>query len=772
MSEPDAPPSGATAATVTNGQPAADRLFAGRYRLTGRRGSGLDIALFEAVDVLGDRTVAVKIIHPDICARPGFDEQFTQVVHLVAGLRHPNIAQILDIGAASWNGQPVRYVVCENLTGGSMRDLRDRGRQLSPSQVVMVGLDVCRGLDAAHRAGLVHGDIRPANLVFGDDGKLRITDLGLAELVSEEIWSNPAAVSADRARYASPEQATGVPAGPKSDVYSLCLCLLEAVTGQLPFVGDSTVATLSNRLDKLMPVSADQGPLAAVFERSGRPDPLDRFTAAEFGRALVQAAERLPRPAPIALLSTGLFAESASATAAPLPSTATDPALPLAPILPVADAADISPRSVVAPSNGSGSQSRPTVVQTVITPSTGPVLIVPHDRAVAADGGVHAQSTAPGADGAGVAAAPTSSVPQTLPTGVVGPAVSAADQPIAAIPPPPQPDPPLLRHSTARRKLLAVVAIIVVAAALGGALAWFLGRDQSNPVPDLVGLQKGAALNMVSGFDWNVTTIDESSDAIPAGSVLRTDPAAGVTLNQRANFLIVISSGPQPRALPELAGLTLEQATAALTELELVLESGDTISDPTVPSGSIISWSVPAQTGLTAGDTVVRGTKVRVVVSSGPAPVVVPELSGLALADATAQIEAVGLVVAQAPDEFSDTVPIGSVIRQDPPAGSELPIAAPVTVVVSKGTQFVVIPPLADLTLQQANDALIAAGLVLGRVNGDPAGVNILAEVNGASVVANATFERGTPIDLTFGTPPTTTTAPPETTVAPTTMPA
>jgi serine/threonine-protein kinase len=309
-----------------------------------------------------------------------------------------------------------------------------------------------------------------------------------------------------------------------------------------------------------------------------------------------------------------------------------------------------------------------------------------------------------------------------------------------------------------------VVAIIVVAAALGGALAWFLGRDQSNAVPDLVGLQKGAALNMVSGFDWNVTTVDEPSDDMPAGSVLRTEPAVGATLNERDDFLIVVSSGSPPRTLPELVGLTIEQANAALTQLDLVLERGDTISDPTVPAESIISWSVPDQTGLTAGDTVVRGTTVRVVVSSGPAPVAVPELAGLALPEATARIEASGFVVSQLPDEFSDTVPIGSVIRQDPAVGTELPIGSPVNLVVSKGTQFVVIPPLANLTLQQANDALIAAGLVLGRVNGDPAGVNILAEVGGVSVVANATFERGTPIDLTFGTPPTTTTAPPETT--------
>ena len=108
-------------------------------------------------------------------------------------------------------------------------------------------------------------------------------------------------------RYASPEQALSLPIDGKSDVYALCLVMVEAVTGSLPFASDSTVATLSARVGRLMPVSADLGSLAAVLEHAGRPEPDDRSTAAEFGRGLVQAAEKLPRPEPLPLLSTGLF---------------------------------------------------------------------------------------------------------------------------------------------------------------------------------------------------------------------------------------------------------------------------------------------------------------------------------------------------------------------------------------------------------------------------------------------------------------------------------
>lgn len=292
------------------------RIFAGRYRLLSRRGRATDVALFEAVDTLHDRTVAVKIVHPDLCARPGFAERFHETMQQVASMRHPNLTEVLDVDTSTWGGRTVHYVVCENLTGGSLRDLHDRGRLLSPSQVVLVGLDACRGLDAAHRAGMVHGSLRPNALVFGDDGRLRVADLGLTALVADEWWDDPSGVDAETARYASPEQAQGRAPTSKSDVYSLALCLLESVTGSVPFVADSAVSTLAQRVDRLLPVSADLGPLAAVFGRAGLPDVDDRSTAAEFGRALHGTAEKLPRPAPLQLLSGA----AADAPAAPMAS--------------------------------------------------------------------------------------------------------------------------------------------------------------------------------------------------------------------------------------------------------------------------------------------------------------------------------------------------------------------------------------------------------------------------------------------------------------------
>jgi serine/threonine protein kinase len=265
------------------------RVIAGRYLLGARRGTSVDAALFEAYDPELQRPVVVKIMHPELSAKLELQAEFRGAMEAVASLHHPNIAVAHSWGQTEWNGHKVLYVVSEQLTGGSLRDMLDRGRLLTPSQALVVGLEACKALDVLHRRGIFHGDVRPSTLVFGDDRRLRLVDPGLSQVLSRAA-GGPAHRPNDLAKYASPEQARGGELEAKSDVYAVCLTMLETMTGVVPFVGDSTVATLANRTDKLMPVSADLGPLASVLERAGRPEPGDRYTAAEFGRALVAAS--------------------------------------------------------------------------------------------------------------------------------------------------------------------------------------------------------------------------------------------------------------------------------------------------------------------------------------------------------------------------------------------------------------------------------------------------------------------------------------------------
>jgi serine/threonine protein kinase len=157
-------------------------------------------------------------------------------------LHHPNIAVAHSWGITDWNEHRVLFVVSEQLTGGSVRDMLDRGRLLTPSQALLVGLDVCKALDVLHRKGLVHGDIRPGTLVFGDDRRLRVVDVGLSQVLVSA--NDNVHRSNDLAKYASPEQAQNLPITSKSDVYSLCLTLFETLTGTVPFVVDPVCASM------------------------------------------------------------------------------------------------------------------------------------------------------------------------------------------------------------------------------------------------------------------------------------------------------------------------------------------------------------------------------------------------------------------------------------------------------------------------------------------------------------------------------------------------
>src|SRR3954469_8367027 len=276
------------------------RVLSGRYRLIAPIGSGASALVYLADDTRLRRRVAVKLLHQALADDEAFLRRFRSEAQSAAALNHPNILAVYDWG----DDEREPYLVTEYLGGGSLRAMLDAGSRLSQSQALMIGLEAARALEFAHTRGFIHRDIKPANLLFGEDSRLRIADFGLARAIAEAAWTEPAGVVLGTARYASPEQAKGQSVDGKTDVYSLALALVEAVTGHVPFAADTTVATLMNRLDKLMPVSAELGPLASVLERSGRPWPEERFDAAELGRALILAAERLPRPAPLPLVRT------------------------------------------------------------------------------------------------------------------------------------------------------------------------------------------------------------------------------------------------------------------------------------------------------------------------------------------------------------------------------------------------------------------------------------------------------------------------------------
>ncbi len=734
-----------SAAPQVPAQSPTPRLVAGRYRLGARRGTNIDAALFEAFDEELQRPVVVKLMHPDTSARPDVQAEFRTAMDQAGSLHHPNIAVAHSWGITDWNGHRVLFLVSEQLTGGSVRDMLDRGRLLTPSQALLVGLDVCKALDVIHRKGLVHGDIRPGTLVFGDDRRLRVVDVGLSQVLA--FADDNVHRSNDLAKYASPEQAQGEPPQAKSDVYSLCLTLFETLTGTVPFMGDSTVATLANRVDRLLPVSADLGALASVLERAGRPDPADRYTAAEFGRALVQAAERLPRPAPLPILANSLFGIDPAT-----PGDLTDPTGVLrAPLMAAAAAAAVATDDH-APADLAATEPMP-VVPAAVAPAPAPTEVLP------------------AADAVPTTAVPTTAVPTTaVPTTAVPAAAVAATTAAAVVPPPPAAPAPAVppaddfdprdefpEHPPApghtRRWL--ILALLLLACA-GGALAWYNSRPEMRTVPALAGMEEGVALNAIAG-DFQGVLAQESSETVDAGHIIRTDPAEGIEAEKGTSVTLFVSTGPAPRVLPELAGKTVADATDELEGLGLVVEVGDPEFDETVAKDTVLSWTVPDSPTLVAGGTVTKGTAVRLIASAGPAPRTVPDLTGKPLADATKALADLQLVIAQGPDEYSDTIPAGQVARQDTAPGGTLDRGGKVTVIVSKGHAPITMPTSLGVPLNK--DAIAGALKKLGfgtiTITGDPTTKYLGLKVDGKPVYAGQQYPWGSAIEVVFAaTPP------------------
>ena len=245
------------------------RVLSGRYRLIAPVGTGASAQVFLADDVRLRRRVAVKVLHAALADDDAFLRRFRAEAQAAAALNHPNIVAVYDWGDD--DGTP--YIVTEYLGGGSLRAVLDQGVRLTPSQALLVGLEATRALDYAHRRGFVHRDVKPANLLFGEDGRLRIADFGLARALAEAAWTEPQGAVLGTARYASPEQAQGQPVDGKADVYSLGLVLIEAVTGTVPFAADTTIATLMARVGKPVEVPDALGPLQKPLARAGPPRP-------------------------------------------------------------------------------------------------------------------------------------------------------------------------------------------------------------------------------------------------------------------------------------------------------------------------------------------------------------------------------------------------------------------------------------------------------------------------------------------------------------------
>lgn len=267
-----------------------------RYELQERLGEGGMARVHRATDRTLDRTVAVKILAPRFARDPEFVERFRREARAAAALNHPNVVAVYDTGEDGGS----HFIVMEHVEGRTLADVLSEEERLPPDRVAAIGAAACEGLEAAHRAGLVHRDVKPANIMVDDEGRVKVADFGIARADSAETLTGAKVLGT--AAYLSPEQAAGKPVDARSDLYSLGCVLQHMIVGSPPFTGTSPVAVAAKHVRDEPPPLPDTVPaeLRGVVERSLAKDPDDRFsTAAEMGAAL-QGVGGLDATVPIA----------------------------------------------------------------------------------------------------------------------------------------------------------------------------------------------------------------------------------------------------------------------------------------------------------------------------------------------------------------------------------------------------------------------------------------------------------------------------------------
>jgi len=277
-------------------------LIAGRYELEELVGTGGMSSVFRARDLQLDRQVAIKILHERYVDDPEYVERFRREARAVAQLSHPNIVTVIDRGVEEGR----QYIVFEHVDGENLKELVARNGRLPLRQAVELTLSVADGLAFAHQHGLVHRDVKPQNVLLSREGEVKVTDFGIARSLDVEHGVTQTGTVLGTGEYLAPEQASGSPVSPATDVYSLGVVLWELLTGDVPFAGENFVAVALRHVNEPPPSLRKQRPdvpwrLDAAVERALAKDPARRFPsmaafAAELRACLAELDGAAPPP--------------------------------------------------------------------------------------------------------------------------------------------------------------------------------------------------------------------------------------------------------------------------------------------------------------------------------------------------------------------------------------------------------------------------------------------------------------------------------------------
>ncbi|MBX7264714.1 Stk1 family PASTA domain-containing Ser/Thr kinase [Micromonospora sp. Llam7] len=618
-------------------------LIDGRYRIRGRVARGGMATVYTATDERLERTVAVKIIHstqspPGQTGPPGFVDRFTDEAKTIARLTHPNVVAVYDQGTHA--GRP--YLVMEYVRGRTLREVLAERRRLNPDEALAITEQMLAAIAAAHRAGLVHRDVKPENVLVAEapsggpanlvDSVVKVTDFGLARAVEASTDHDSGNQLMATVAYVAPELVTDGRADARTDVYSTGIVLFEMLTGRVPYDGDRPIDIAWQHVDRDVPAPSTLVPglprvLDDLVARATRRDPAARPSDAGTLLSTVQVAR------------DGLGDRNTQTTTlTPVPDgpAVSQPTMVVATVRPTdrptwarlpEGAPPTRGRRRAAPSGGDGLRSRLATLGARLSGEWNgrlavAVVVVVLGLLAALGGwwfGVGRYTTAP----------------QLVSMSKAEAQAQAAQGGFTLRYGEPRHDDQVPRDGVVDQNPASAGRILK-----GGVITVTLSLGPERfPVPDVVGKEFDLAeADLASAQLEVVKGAARYDDGLPEGVVVATKPEAGKEVKPGDEITVFLSKGRAPITVPNLVGKSLNDARAQIAQLDLVLVE-PTYKQSDKPRDEVIGQS-PAD-----GGGVERGAQIRLEVSEGPPLVTVPRVVDLPCQQAKQVLESQGFPV-------------------------------------------------------------------------------------------------------------------------------
>lgn len=603
-----------------------------RYELGDILGFGGMSEVHLARDLRLHRDVAVKVLRADLARDPSFYLRFRREAQNAAALNHPAIVAVYDTGEAETPTGPLPYIVMEYVDGVTLRDIVHTDGPMSPKRAIEVIADACQALNFSHQNGIIHRDVKPANIMVSTTNAVKVMDFGIARAIADSTSSvTQTAAVIGTAQYLSPEQARGDSVDARSDVYSLGCVLYEVLTGEPPFTGDTPVSVAYQhvREDPLPPsvrhegISAD---LDAVVLKALAKNPDNRYqTAAEMRTDLVRVHNGEPPEAPKVLTE----AERSSLLSASGPSHSGPRTDPL-------------PRQAVTTTDDdrtTGSVGRWVAVVAVLA-----VLTVVVTIAINTFGGGTRDLQVP--DVRGQASADAIAALQNR-----GFKTRTLQKPDSTIPPD-----HVIGTNPAANSSVSAGDLITINVSTG---------PEQRELPDVSSMSYADAVKKLTaaGFGKFKQANSPSTPELQ-GKVIGTNPPANQTTAITNLIIIIVGSGPATKQIPDVAGQTVEEAQKNLNVYGFTKFNQASVDSPK-PAGSVVATLPPAGT-LVPVDSIIE-----LQISKGN-QFVMPDLSGMFWTDAEPRLRALGWtgVLDKGPDVDAGGSQHNRVVYQNPPAGA------------------------------------------------------------------------------------------------------